>query len=99
MAYKIVFKESAKQDLKSFDKSIVIQIIKKIDKLSLNPLCGEHLWNKMNMNLTWYYKLYAVDKKIRIIYSINNKEIIIEIIAIWKRDKGEVYKDLFKSIF
>lgn len=47
-------------------------------------------------DLTGYKKIYAVKKKIRIIYKIEKEKILIKIIAIGKRDDFEVYQDADK---
>ena len=42
--------------------------------------------------------MYADKKKIRIVYTILEDEIIIEVIAIGKRDELEVYKNASQRI-
>ena len=52
--------------------------------------------NKAGINLDGYFKLYADDKRIRIIYEkIDN---IIKVIAIDKREDMEVYRIALKRI-
>lgn len=98
MDYKIIFDPVALKSIKKMDSSLVRQILKRIGILRKNPYAGKHLGNKMGMNLTGYYKLYACNKKIRVVYMVSEKEILITIIMIGKREKGEVYKKTLKII-
>ena len=92
--YKIIFLEKAKKDIKRLDKSIQIQIIKKLTKISENP----EVWDNLTWDLVWLKKVYVNSKKIRIVYKIIDDKIEILVIAIWKRENKEVYRDAFKRI-
>jgi mRNA interferase RelE/StbE len=95
----IKFIPEAEKDYKSLDGSIKKLVNEKIDNLKDDAYIGEELGNKNNIDLTGYYKIYAVKKKYRIVYRIVKDEIeIIEIWGIGKRDKLEVYKDVGKRI-
>lgn len=97
MAYSIKLIPDAEEDFARLDKSIQVQIANKIDKLAQNPLLGEPLGNKYRIDLTGFYKLYAVKKKYRIIYRLIGENIeLIEIVGIGKRDKEEIYRVLAK---
>ena len=61
-------------------------------KLSLTPGNGKQLGNKQVLDLSGYRKMYADQKKIRIGYKIVKKKILVQIIAIGKRDNMKVYK-------
>ena len=99
MPYRLYLTPSAKMDLQSFDKSVALEIIKKLEKLEVNPFLGKALGNKMGINLTGFYKLYVYRKKVRIVYSIPYKKEAIEVIAIGKRESEEVYKKIIERIF
>jgi mRNA interferase RelE/StbE len=93
MTAKIEFIIDAANDYKSLEGSARKKVDKRLIELSENPLIGEHLGNKFNINLTGFYKLYADSKKIRIIYRLIGYEIeIIEIWGIGKREKEEIYR-------
>ncbi|MGP1454771.1 MAG: type II toxin-antitoxin system RelE family toxin [Treponema sp.] len=84
----------AQADYKKLDGSVKKDVNKKIDKLQKNPFAGVELGNKNNVDLTSFYKLYACNKSIRIVYRFITPE-KIEIIEIWgigKREKSEIYK-------
>ena len=89
----IEFIPEAAEDYKKLDGSVKKKVAKKLDELSVNPLLGEPLGNKFNINLTGFYKVYVENKKYRIVYRTIGDEIeIVEIWGIGKRDKEEIYK-------
>ena len=92
--YKLNFLEKAKKDIKKLDKSVQVQIIKKLEKISINP----EIWDNLSWNLSWLKKVYVNNKKIRIVYKIIDDKIEILIIVIWKRENKRVYKDAFSRI-
>lgn len=53
---------------------------------------------KQTAILTGYYKLYAAKKDIRIVYRIIEQEVIVEIVAIGKREEPAVYRTSRKRI-
>lgn len=85
--YQIKYLGEALVDIKKLDYSIAKQVLKKIQKISINP----QVWENLRWNLWWLKKVYAVNKKIRIIYKVIDNEIEILIIAIWKRENKQVY--------
>lgn len=93
MAYKVELIPEAGDDFNNLDGGVRKQIAKKIDALAENPFLGNPLGNKHGIDLTGFYKLYAVKKKYRIVYHLVGDSLeIVEIIAIGKRDKEEVYR-------
>jgi mRNA interferase RelE/StbE len=99
VAFKIELHPGAVKDLDGLDGSIQREIAKKIDGLSENPFLGKPLGNKMGLDLTGYFKLYAVKKKYRIVYKVIKDRLeIVEIIGIGKREKEEIYKLIFKRL-
>ncbi|MDF1879197.1 type II toxin-antitoxin system RelE/ParE family toxin [Sulfurimonas sp. SAG-AH-194-C20] len=92
MIYSIVVKEDAKKDLKEFDRSQQILIVKQFHKIAKSPELGGLLGNKNGYDLSGCRKMYADGKKIRIVYKIVEEKIIIEVVALGKRDEMEVYK-------
>jgi mRNA interferase RelE/StbE len=93
MTYSIEFIPEAATDYKSLNGSVRKKVNKKLEELSKNPLLGEHLGRKFNIDLTGFYKLYVDNRKIRIVYRLLGEEIeIIEVWGIGKRDKEEIYR-------
>jgi mRNA interferase RelE/StbE len=72
------------------------KVLKQLIKLEKNPDYGNPLGNKAGINLEGCFKLYADDKRIRIIYELIDN--IIKVIAIDKREDMEVYRIALKRI-
>jgi len=92
MSYKIVLKEEAENELESFSNREKILIFKQFKKISSSPELGQPLGSKAGYDLSGCRKMYVDKKRIRIVYTIIDEQIVIEIIAIGKRDELEVYK-------
>ena len=78
-------------DLKELDHSLRILVFKKLQKLQNSPELGISLGNKNNLDLSGLYKIYVAKKKVRIVYEIFKRELIVYIVAVGKRDEMEVY--------
>ncbi len=96
--YSIVFHPLAAAELKALDGSVQKLVIKQVKKLESYPYLGELLGNKHGYDLAGYRKLYANNKKIRIVYTIHEGQIQVQIIAIGRREGFEVYEDASKRI-
>ena len=93
-AIQILFIPAAAEDYKNLDGSQKKFVNKEIEKLKINPFAGAALGNKDNVDLTGFYKMYACNKSIRIVYRLITPE-KVEIVEIWgigKRDKLKIYK-------
>lgn len=99
MIYRIEFIPDAEKDFDSLDGSIKKEIAKKIDALAENPFLGKPLGNKFGIDLTGFYKLYITKKTYRIVYRLIEGSLeVIEVVAIGKRDKEEVYRLVAKRL-
>jgi mRNA interferase RelE/StbE len=92
MLYKITLKIEADEELSKLSERERILVFKQFKKLSTSPELGKPLGNKAGYDLSGCKKMYADKKRIRIVYTIVQNEIVVEIIAIGKRDEMEVYK-------
>lgn len=92
MKFKIIFHPDAAREISGLDNRQKLLVLKQIKKLSLTPGNGKKLGNKQGLDLTGYRKMYADRKKIRIVYKIVGKKVLVQIIAIGKRDSMKVYK-------
>jgi mRNA interferase RelE/StbE len=90
--YKVELKLEASKDLDAFSHPQKILIFKQFKKLESSPQLGEALGNKAGYDLSGYRKMYVDKKKIRIVYRIIEDRVVVEIIAIAKRDDMSVYK-------
>jgi mRNA interferase RelE/StbE len=59
---------------------------------------GAQLGNKMGIDLSGYRKIYVDKKKIRIVYKIVEKRIVVQIIAVGKREGMQVYQNAAKRL-
>ena len=93
MTYDIVLKIEADEELSKLSNRERILVFKQFKKISSSPELGKLLGNKAGYDLSGCRKMYADKKRIRIVYTILDNQIVIEIIAIGKRDELEVYKN------
>ena len=92
MAYKILFHPDAAHDVASLNNRVRLLVLKQIKKLSLAPGLGNELGCKQGIDLSGYRKLYADKKKIRIVYKIIDEQILVQVIAVGKRESLKVYQ-------
>lgn len=92
MEYEIKFHPLTLQEFCELDGSIKKLVKKQLDKLKTSPLLGEELGNKNGYDLSGYRKMYACKKQIRIVYSVVENVLFVNIIAIGKREDMEIYK-------
>lgn len=93
MTYKILLKEEADEELKDLSNRERLLVFKQFKKIASSPELGKLLGNKAGYDLSGCRKMYADKKRIRIVYIILDEQIIIEVVAIGKRDEMEVYKN------
>lgn len=86
MEYKIQFHPLALQEFLSLDKGVQKLVKKQLEKIKISPQLGEELGVKNNIDLSGYRKMYANKKQIRIVYSILQEIVTVNIIAIGKRE-------------
>ncbi|MBX3332385.1 MAG: type II toxin-antitoxin system RelE/ParE family toxin [Nitrospira sp.] len=98
MHYSVTLTTDAADDFRRLDGSLKQSVAKQLKKLETSPLLGEHLGNKAGLDLTGYYKLYAAKKGIRIVYRIIELKVIVEVVAIGKREDPAVYRTSRKRI-
>ena len=84
--YKIIFTKTAKKQLESLSNIYLVRIERKLKELQQNPFGVSNV--KKLEGEEFLYRLRISD--IRIIYSIDTKQILIEIIEIKKRN--DIYK-------
>jgi mRNA interferase RelE/StbE len=94
--WKVELIPEAQKDYNNLDGSVRRHVLKQLVKLEKNLNCGDPLGNKAGINLDGYFKLYADNKRIRIIYEELGH--IIKVIAIDKREDMEVYRIALKRI-
>jgi len=90
--YKIELFPEAKDDILELDNRARVLVFKQLKKIERSPELGELLGSKAGYELSRCRKMYADNKRIRIVYRIIEDKIIIEVIAIGERDDMAVYK-------
>jgi mRNA interferase RelE/StbE len=98
LRYSVILTAEAADDFRHLDGSLRISVAKQLRKLETAPLLGEHLGNRAGLNLTGYYKLYAAQKSIRIVYRIIEQKVVVEVVAMGKREDMSVYKTSLKRV-
>ncbi|MFH1051623.1 MAG: type II toxin-antitoxin system RelE/ParE family toxin [bacterium] len=89
--YNIIFHPEAKKELEGLDGSVRFKVLKQIKKLKEKPELGDKLGNKAGIDLSGYRKMYADNKRVRIVYKILKEKIFVYIISIAKREDMLVY--------
>jgi len=101
----------AEKSFAKFDKSVKVQIVAGILKVSKNPLpqpagYGKPLGNKGGNNLTGFFKIKYKGIGIRVVYSLVLNENVMNILVISPRDDdlcyklaGEIYKKYGNAVF
>ena len=98
MPYEIVLKEEADGELAALSNRERILVFKQFKKIGTSPELGQALGNKNGYDLSGCRKMYADKKRIRIVYRVVEQQIVVEVIAIGKRDEMEVYKDASQRV-
>ncbi len=98
MNYKLELLLEAHEDLAEFSNRERILVYKQFKKIQKSPELGTLLGNKNGYDLSGCRKMYADNKKICIVYKIVKDKIIIEVIAVGKRNEMEVYKKASKRV-
>lgn len=102
MTWSVEFLEEAKRDMEKLDRSVKLQVLKGIQKVSRNPLpsfeggYGKPLGNKSGINLTNLLKIKFRDSGIRVVYKAERIGGVMKIIVISARADGEVYQEAAK---
>jgi len=93
MTYEIVLKKEADEELGALSSRERILVFKQFKKIASSPELGKMLGNRVGYDLSGCRKMYADKKCIRIVYTVLVEQIIIEVIAVGKRDEMEVYQN------
>lgn len=96
--WKVKLVPEAVEDLKDIDHSVRIKIIKGIKKFETSPLdYGEPLGNQEDRTLAGLRKIEPADGY-RVVYWVFEKEIIVLVVAIGKRQRMNVYRSAASRI-
>lgn len=87
MSYEIEFYEAALNEWQQLDATVRMQLKKKLSKLVQEP----HRPANRLRGLEGCYKIKLRSAGIRLVYKVEDGELIILVIAVGKRDKNAVY--------
>ena len=102
MNYQIKFIPEALNDMKRLDHSVQPQVVKGIQKVSQNPVSinqggyGKPLGNKDGTNLAGLYKTKFRGIGIRVVYSVEEHDGVMNIIVVSVRADNQVYQEAAK---
>ena len=102
MNYQIKFIPEALNDMKRLDHSVQPQVVKGIQKVSQNPVSinqggyGKPLGNKDGTNLAGLYKIKFRGIGIRVVYSVEEHDGVMNIIVVSVRADNQVYQEAAK---
>jgi len=80
------------KDLKELSKVQIALVFKQFKKLQTFLELGRPLGNKSGYDLSGCRKMYVDRKKIRIVYTIQETVITVEVITVGKREDMAVYQ-------
>ncbi len=92
MIYSLVVKEEAEKEISKLAHTQKLLVYKQFKKIQISLQLGQMLGNQNGYDLSGYRKMYVDKKKIRIVYTILEQQITVEVIAVGKREDMEVYK-------
>ncbi|NLO17695.1 MAG: type II toxin-antitoxin system RelE/ParE family toxin [Arcobacter butzleri] len=90
MIYDLDFKPKALKEWKKLDSTIKEQFKKKLEKIIINPKIAKN-------RLSGYeniYKIKLLKARYRLVYEVKEKEIVVLVLTIGKRENDEVYDKL-----
>ena len=90
--YKLKFLPTALKEWKKLDSTIRGQLKKKLKKRLQNP----HVEASLLYGFENHYKIKLRASGYRLVYEVIEKEIVVLVIAVGKRDKSQVYKTATK---
>ena len=102
MRYQINFLPEAIDDMKKLNHSVHPQVAKGIQKVSENPVSihqggyGKLLGNKDGISLSGLYKIKFRGIGIRVLYSLEEHDGIMNIIVVSVRADNQVYQEAAK---
>jgi len=88
--YKVELGPAAVEAFSSLSRGDQELIVKQLEKLKRAPQLGAPLGNKMGYDLAGCRKLYAANKRLRVIYEIGEGR-VVTVLAVGPREAGRVY--------
>ena len=87
--YDLKLHPKIEDDLKELDKTLQIQVFKKLKQLQQSPQLGLPLGNKNNMNLSGFRKMYVAKKELELFMKF---KMIFCVFTLLQLEKGMIWK-------
>lgn len=87
MSYRIKFREDALKEWNRLDKVIQQQFAKKLKKCSEDP----HIPSAKLRGMPDCYKIKLRSSGFRLVYQVVDDALIVAVVAVGKRERGDVY--------
>ncbi|MGM1345381.1 type II toxin-antitoxin system RelE family toxin [Morganella morganii] len=87
MTYSVKFREDVLKEWRKLDKTIQQQFAKKIKKCCENP----HILSAKLRGIKDCYKIKLRTSGFRLVYQVIDAQLIIAVVAVGKRERGDVY--------
>lgn len=87
MSYRIKFREDALKEWNRLDKVILQQFAKKLKKCSEDP----HISAAKLRGMPNCYKIKLRSAGFRLVYQVIDDALIVAVVAVGKRERGDVY--------
>ena len=94
MNYKLLFKVEAEKEWSKLDFTIKRQFKKKLVECLKNP----HIPSARLNGMKNCYKIKLQSVGYRLVYEVRDKELVVSVVAVGKRERNEVYKTAIKRI-
>jgi mRNA interferase RelE/StbE len=94
MSYKLVFKEEAKKEWDKLDSSVRSVFTKKLRERIKEP----RVESARLSGMADCYKIKLRNAGYRLVYQVRDKELVVSVIAVGKRDKNAVYQIAIKRV-
>ena len=94
MSYKLLFKVEAEKEWSKLDLTIKRQFKKKLVECLKNP----HIPSARLNGMKNCYKIKLQSVGYRLVYEVRDKDLVVSVVAVGKRERNEVYKTAIKRI-
>ncbi len=94
MTYRLAIKEEAQKEWKKLNTNIQMQFKKKLVERLENP----HVLASKLSNMPNCYKIKLRSAGYRLVYEVRDKDIVVIVITVGKRERNEVYKTAIKRL-
>ncbi|MFM7874157.1 MAG: type II toxin-antitoxin system RelE family toxin, partial [Actinomycetota bacterium] len=93
MKYRLQFDPEALREWNSLDKSIRIQLAKKLESRLEDPKIPTA---RLSGDLQGLYRIKLASIGYRLVYMVRDLELIVLVLSVGRRDKSEVYREAEK---